>query len=102
MEHEAWMAVEPGQDVGVFVSGVIVEDHVDHLSGGHFGFDGVEKADELLMAMTLHAASDDRALQDVERREQRGRTVAYVIVGHGPEPAGLERQTRLGAVERLD
>jgi hypothetical protein len=23
-------------------------------------------------------------------------------VGHGPEPAGLERQTRLGAVERLD
>jgi len=36
--------------------GVIVEDHVDHLSGGDFGFDDVEKADELLMAMTLHAA----------------------------------------------
>src|SRR5271168_5094774 len=83
MEHEARMAVEPGQDVGVFVGGVIVEDHVDHLSGGDFGLDRVEKADELLMAMTLHAASDDGALQDVERREQRGRPVADVIVGHG-------------------
>ncbi len=74
--------------------GVIVEDHVDHLSGGDFGFDDVEKADELLMAMTLHAAPDDRALQDVERRKQRGRAITYVIVGHGPAPAGLQRQPR--------
>jgi hypothetical protein len=102
VEDEARMTAQPGHDFRVFVGGVIVEDHVDHLSGGDFGLDGIQKADELLMAMTLHAAPDDRALQDIERGEQRGRAVADIIVGHGFEPAGLQRQARLGAVERLD
>ena len=34
------------------------------------------------MAVALHAASDDRAIQHIERREQRGRAVALVVVGH--------------------
>ena len=34
--------------------------------------------------------------------EQRGRAVSDIIVGHRSALAGLERQTRLGAVERLD
>jgi hypothetical protein len=38
------------------VGGVIIEDHVDQLSGRDFGLDGIEEADELLMAMTPHAA----------------------------------------------
>jgi hypothetical protein len=33
---------------------------------------------------------------------KRGRAVAFVIVGHGATAAGLDRQARLGAVERLD
>jgi hypothetical protein len=31
VEHPARVAGEPGPDVGVFVAGVVVEDHVDHL-----------------------------------------------------------------------
>jgi transposase len=53
------------------------------------------------MPVTLHAAADDLAFEDVEGGEQRGRTVALIVVRHGPQAAGLQRQARLGAVERL-
>jgi len=80
---------------------VVVEDDVDHAAGGqHVGLDGVEEADELLMAVTLHAAGPDGTLEHVEGGKQRGRAVALVVVGHGRTSAGLERQAGLGAVER--
>ena len=40
--------------------------------------------------------------KNIERREQRGRAVADVIMGHRSGTALLDRQARLGAVERLD
>ena len=54
------------------------------------------------MAVALHVAADDGAVEHVERGEQRGGAVALVVVGHGAEPALLHRQAGLGAVERLD
>ena len=42
------------------------------------------------------------AVEHVERGEQRGGAVALVVVGHGAAAAGLDRQSGLGAVERLD
>ena len=54
------------------------------------------------MAMARHALADDGAVEDIERREQRGRAVADVIMGHRSGPALLDRQARLGAVKRLD
>jgi hypothetical protein len=36
---------------------------VDHLAGGQLGFDGIEEADELLVAVALHAAANDLALR---------------------------------------
>src|SRR5260370_9800160 len=62
----------------------------------------LRKADELLMAMALHVATDDSAVKDVEGCEQRGGAVTFVVVRHRPGTARLHRQTRLGAVERLD
>ena len=38
----------------------------------------------------------------IQRSEQRGRAVPDIIVGHRPGPTFLHRQTRLGAVERLN
>ena len=74
-----------------------------HGFGGRDGLlDGVEEADELLMAMALHAPSDDLAVQHVEGGEQRGRAVALVVVGHGAGAAALHGQAGLRAVERLD
>ena len=69
---------------------------------GDLRLDGVEEADELLMAVALHVAADDGAVEDVEGREQRGGAVTLVVVRHRPGAARLHRQPRLGAVERLD
>ena len=86
----------------MLVGGVVVEDDVDELAGRHLRFDGVEEADELLMAMALHAAADDLAFEHVERGEQRRGAVALVVMGHRAGAALLHRQAGLGAVERLD
>jgi hypothetical protein len=74
----------------------------DQLAGGHRALDCVEEEDELLVPVALHAAADDAAVENVQRGEQRGGAVALVIVGHGATAAALERQSGLGAVERLD
>jgi hypothetical protein len=46
----------------------------------------------------VHVLPDDRAVEHVQRGEQRRRAVAHVIVGHGSSA----RQPRLRSVERLD
>ena len=52
------MAVEPLAHFRVLVRGVVVEDRVDVLAMRDRGLDGIEEADELLMAMALHVAAD--------------------------------------------
>src|SRR5262249_52595834 len=101
VEDEAGMAAEPGLDLRMVVGGVVVDDDVDDLARRHLCLDGVEEADELLMAVALHTAADDLALEHVESGEERRRAVADVVVRHGFEASLLHRQARLGAVERL-
>src|SRR6516162_5268923 len=92
------MATQPGPHLGVFVAAVIVEDDVDDLAGQDLSLDRVQKADELLMPVPLHAAADDLAFEHVEGGKQRGRAVALVVMGHCPSgpasaasPAGCGR-----------
>ena len=54
------------------------------------------------MAVALHVAADDGAVEHVEGGEQRRRAVTLVVVGHGAGAALLHRQAWLSAVERLD
>lgn len=63
VEDEARVPVEPSADLWMFVGGVAAENDVDHLAGGHFGVDRVEKADELPMAVALHVVADDGAVK---------------------------------------
>ena len=42
--------------------------------------DGIEKADQLLMGVPLHAAAEHHALQDIEGGEQGGGAVALVVM----------------------
>ena len=86
----------------MLVGGVVVEDRMDCLAGGHFALDGVEETDELLMSVALHVAADDGSVEHVHRCKQGGRPVPLVVVGHGSGAAFLERQAGLGSVERLD
>ena len=89
VECPSRMISDPGEDLGVFVGGVIIGDGMDDLSGGDSSFDSVQELDKLLMSMLFHAAPYDGSIQNVERGEQRGRAVAFVIVGHCPAFSGL-------------
>ena len=62
----------------------------------------LEETEKLLVALPAHALRDHRALQHVQRSEQRRRPVALVVVGHRSRAAALERQARLGPVQSLD
>jgi hypothetical protein len=69
---------------------------VDKLAHRHGRLDGVEEANELAIAMALHAATEDGALQDVEGREQ-GRgvvvgVVSWVWASGCPSPRGRPDQ----------
>ena len=93
---------QPFHDIGVLVRFVVVENCVNDFPGRHGALHGVEEADELLMPMLAHAAPDHGSVENVQRSEQRRRSIAFVVVGHGPAFSRLERQTRLRAIKRLD
>src|SRR5262245_20398213 len=100
MEGPARVPGQPRQDLGVLVAGVVVEDHVDQLAGTDLALETVEEAQELLVP--LHALADHRAVQDVERGEQGGGAVPDIVVGDRAGPTLLHRQSRLGAIQRLN
>ena len=102
VEGEARVPLKPLADLGMLVGGIIVEDHVDRLTGGDARFDQIEKADEFLVPMPLHVAADHGPVEHVERGKERGRTVALVVVRHCSGPSLLERQAGLGSVEGLN
>ena len=54
VEHPAPMARQPSPHLCVRVDTIVVEHHVDDLAGRPRRLDGVEEAQELLVAVTLH------------------------------------------------
>src|SRR3954471_16061284 len=64
VEDEAGVAGEPSQHLWLLVGGVVVEDDVDDLANRDLCLDGIEEADELLMPVALHAASEDGAVEE--------------------------------------
>jgi hypothetical protein len=61
--------------------------------------DGSQEAQELVMAVSLHALSDHRTGGDIERGKRRSGAMALC---HGARSALFHRQPRLAPVERLD
>src|SRR5215469_9969545 len=102
MEDPTRIARQPGRHFGMLVGGIVVEDNVDQLAGRDLALDGIEEADEFAMPVALHAATNDGAVEHTERGEQRRGAMPLVVMGHGPAASGLDRQSRLSAVERLD
>lgn len=70
MEHPARMPLKPGQHLRVFVGGVVIDNCVDDLAGWNLRLDGVEEADELLVAMALHVFAGHSAVENIEGRKQ--------------------------------
>lgn len=93
---------QPSADLRVLVSGIVVQDDVDHLAGRNCGLNGVEEAQELAVAMALHAAAEHGPLQHVERGKQRRRAMPDVVVRLGFGTAWLDAPVRARALQRLD
>jgi len=102
MHDEAGMLGQPLLNVGMLMGGVVVHDQVQLQVFARAAVDQTQELEPLLMPMPLLAHRNDRAVQRVERGKQRGRAVAFVVVGHGAGAPELHWQARLGAVERLD
>ena len=81
---------------------VVIDDGMDRLSLRHPRFDGVEEADELLMAVSFHVLPDDGAIEDIEGSKQRRGAMPFVVMRHRAGAARFHRQAWLGALERLD
>ena len=102
VEMEAGVVLEPSLDLGVLVRCVVVDDEMQIEQFWGVAVDGAQEAQEFLMAMAAHAFADDLARGDIERREQSRGSMALVVVGHRAGAALLQRQSGLGAIERLD
>ena len=97
VEDEARMPRQPSPHLGVLVGGVVVEDDMDDFADRDLRLDGVEKADELLMAVALHTAADHLALEHIESGEQRGRAVPFVdAMGRAARACDLGAATTAG------
>ena len=54
------------------------------------------------MRMSLLTRADDLSIENGERREERRRSVAFVIARHRSGAPAFNRQARLGAVQSLN
>src|SRR3984893_3213636 len=99
---EAGMGFEPALYGWSLMRRIIVNDEMEIETGGGLPVDQSEKAQELAMSMARHAGPDNLAIQHVQRCEQGGGAIAFVIVGHGTGTPLLHGQSRLSAVEGLD
>ena len=101
MNVEARTTCEPAPDLGVFVSAIVINHEVNIQMFGHAAFDVTQEAQELLKLVSQLALSEHLAVGDIERREQRGRAVANVVVSDAFEVTQSHRQHGLRALKRL-
>ena len=87
MERPTRVPGEPSPDFGVLVTAIVVEDHMDQPAGRDVALEAVEKAQEFLVPVALHALADHRAVENIEGRKQRGRAITDIIVSHCPGAA---------------
>src|SRR6266567_1267479 len=84
------------------VCAIVVQDQMDVQLLRYILFDGIEEVAELAGAMPLLGLADDPAGPGVERGEQTGGAVTFVVMGAALDLSGTHGQQRRGAVERLD
>src|SRR5215467_2219134 len=94
-------ACQPGFHARMLVRAVVIDDEMDLQASRDLGLDLAQEGQELLMPMTRLAVGEYVAAEDIERREQRGRAMALVVVRDSlgvPQP---QREHRLRALQGL-
>ena len=101
MQMKAGMTLKPGDDLGMFVRGVVVADEVNIKLGGDLPVDLAQEGQPLLMAMTRGGMGKDLAREVVQGGKQGDRSVTVVIVSLGADMTLTQGQTGLTALEGL-
>src|SRR5437667_11178761 len=93
---------QPASDERSLVGAVVIHDEMDRQGGGDSGIDRVEELSELKRTMPPVELAEDLAGLEIEGRKQRGRAVAFVVVGPTLDLARAHWQQRLRPIERLN
>ena len=91
------MACQPGLNPAHLVRAVIVHDQMNLEAGWEIGVDGVEKPQELLMAVPSVAGPDRDTAGHIHRRKQRGHAMPFVIMRLPGRHARSQGEDRLSA-----
>lgn len=102
MEVKPGVAPLPGPYLRMLMGGIIVADDVARFFGRRASADQVKEANPFLMTMLVHAGSNAVAVGCIQRSEERGGSIALVVVGQCLAPPWLERKARLSAVPGLN
>ena len=84
------------------MGGIVVADDMNFLVRRSAPRNESQELQLFLMAVLIHAATDDAAIGYIHRGKKRGDTVALIVMSHGPAPPLLEWQPRLGAIQGLN
>src|SRR5664280_1758852 len=96
------MLDQPGLDVLLFVGGVVVQNHMNRKTFGYFPVHRAHELQELLVAVLVHAGTDDSPIDCVQSSEKCRGAVPLVVAGGCAGSAPGHRQRSLGVVQGLD
>ena len=96
------MARQPLLHLGVLVRCVVVRNQVEFLVRWRNVIDYAQEFQPFLMTVPAIAHTDHGAVQCVHCSEQRGGSVAFVVLGHGPAATLLHRESRLRPIQCLN
>ena len=94
---ETRMLRQPSLHFCMFVRRVVIHDQMQLEVFRRFLVDFLEERQPLLMAVLALDATNQFALEIIQRREQRDRAVASVVMGFCLDMTDPQRQPRLGA-----
>ena len=93
---------QPESDLGMLVSGIVVDDEMDRKIFGYDLIDALEESKKLLMAMAWFAFGEDSPGGDVERGKESGGAMTNVVMSDAFHVAQAHRQHRLGTIQSLN
>src|SRR6266403_4648226 len=102
VDMKARASQQPALDQRRLVRAVVVEDEMNFQLLRDVEVDGVEELPKLDSAVTTVMLGDDLATLHVERGKQRRGAAPHVVMRPPFDLAGLQRQDRLRAIQRLN
>jgi hypothetical protein len=97
-----FLRLQPALHLCAFVSAVIVHDEMHFLFGRQLRFQMVEEPYKFPTAVAVLTGADHFAVENIERGEQGGGAMAFIVVRLTLRQAGAQRQNRSGAIQSLN